>query len=48
MPAKAERTFVGPKGRETNSAEDMLKPGGVLALIMSHFTLDKQNAALRE
>ncbi len=27
---------------------DSLKPGGVLALITSHFTLDKQNAALRE
>ena len=27
---------------------DALKPGGVLALITSHFTLDKQNAALRE
>ena len=27
---------------------DALKPGGVLALITSHFTLDKQNAGLRE
>ncbi|MGE3804462.1 MAG: DEAD/DEAH box helicase family protein [Gemmataceae bacterium] len=27
---------------------DTLKPGGVLALVTSHFTLDKQNAALRE
>ncbi len=27
---------------------DALKPGGVLALVTSHFTLDKQNAALRE
>ncbi len=27
---------------------DSLKPGGVLALVTSHFTLDKQNAALRE
>src|SRR5581483_916015 len=25
-----------------------LKPGGVLALVTSHFTLDKQNAAIRE
>jgi hypothetical protein len=25
-----------------------LKPGGVLALVTSHFTLDKQNGALRE
>ncbi len=25
-----------------------LKPGGILALVTSHFTLDKQNAALRE
>ena len=25
-----------------------LKPGGVLALVTSHYTLDKQNAALRE
>jgi len=27
---------------------DALKPGGVLALVTSHFTLDKQNAAMRE
>jgi N12 class adenine-specific DNA methylase/predicted RNA methylase len=27
---------------------DALKPGGVLALVTSHFTLDKQNAASRE
>src|SRR5207244_5857886 len=27
---------------------DALKPGGVLALVTSHFTLDKQNASLRE
>ncbi len=27
---------------------DTLKPGGVLALVTSHYTLDKQNAALRE
>jgi N12 class adenine-specific DNA methylase len=27
---------------------DALKPGGVLALVSSHYTLDKQNAALRE
>src|SRR5207245_11163349 len=27
---------------------DALKPGGALALVTSHFTLDKQNAALRE
>jgi len=27
---------------------DSLKPGGVLALVTSHFTLDKQNAGLRE
>jgi N12 class adenine-specific DNA methylase len=27
---------------------DSLKPGGILALVTSHFTLDKQNAALRE
>ena len=27
---------------------DALKPDGVLALVTSHFTLDKQNAALRE
>src|SRR5271157_4529860 len=26
---------------------DALKPGGVLALVTSHFTLDKQNAAIR-
>ena len=25
-----------------------LKPGGVMALVTSHFTLDKQNAAIRE
>jgi N12 class adenine-specific DNA methylase len=25
-----------------------LKPGGILALVTSHFTLDKQNAAIRE
>ena len=29
-------------------AIDVLKPGGVLALVTSHFTLDKQNAAVRE
>jgi len=29
-------------------AVDALKPGGILALVTSHFTLDKQNAALRE
>jgi N12 class adenine-specific DNA methylase len=29
-------------------ATDVLKPGGVLALVTSHYTLDKQNAALRE
>jgi N12 class adenine-specific DNA methylase len=29
-------------------AVDALKPGGVLALITSHFTLDKQNATIRE
>lgn len=29
-------------------AIDALKPGGVLALVTSHFTLDKQNASLRE
>ena len=29
-------------------ATDALKPGGVLALVTSHFTLDKQNAAVRE
>jgi N12 class adenine-specific DNA methylase len=27
---------------------DGLKPGGVLALVTSHYTLDKQNASLRE
>src|SRR5207244_3880159 len=27
---------------------DALKPGGVLALVTSHFTLDKQNASVRE
>ncbi|MGE3818450.1 MAG: DEAD/DEAH box helicase family protein [Isosphaeraceae bacterium] len=27
---------------------DSLRPGGVLALVTSHFTLDKQNAGLRE
>src|SRR5262249_54175261 len=27
---------------------DALQPGGVLALVTSHFTLDKQNAAVRE
>ncbi len=27
---------------------DALKPGGVLALVTSHFTMDKQNAAIRE
>src|SRR5207237_2239766 len=27
---------------------DALKPGGVLALVTTHFTLDKQNAATRE
>ncbi len=27
---------------------DALKPGGVMALVTSHFTLDKQNAAIRE
>ena len=27
---------------------DALKPGGVLALVTSHFTLDKQNEAVRE
>src|SRR5262249_6931658 len=27
---------------------DALKPGGILALVTSHFTLDKQNAVLRE
>src|SRR6185295_6601109 len=27
---------------------DALKPGGVLAVVTSHFSLDKQNAAARE
>ncbi len=27
---------------------DALKPGGILALVTTHFTLDKQNAAVRE
>ena len=27
---------------------DALKPGGILAVVTSHFTLDKQNAAARE
>jgi len=27
---------------------DALKPGGVMALVSSHYTLDKQNAAIRE
>ncbi len=27
---------------------DALKPGGVMAMVTSHFTLDKQNAAVRE
>ena len=27
---------------------DALKPGGILAVVTSHFTLDKQNAAIRE
>ena len=27
---------------------DALKPGGILALVTTHFTLDKQNAAIRE
>ncbi|MGE3778701.1 MAG: DEAD/DEAH box helicase family protein, partial [Pirellulaceae bacterium] len=27
---------------------DALKPGGALAMVTSHFTLDKQNAAIRE
>ena len=27
---------------------DALKPGGVLALVTTHFTLDKQNASIRE
>ena len=26
----------------------MLKPGGVRTLVISHYTLDKQNAAIRE
>src|SRR6476660_2845601 len=26
---------------------DSLRPGGILALVTSHFTLDKQNAAIR-
>ena len=30
------------------SRVDALKPGGVLALVTSHYTLDKQNAAIRE
>ena len=29
-------------------AIDALKPGGVLALVTTHFTLDKQNGAIRE
>jgi N12 class adenine-specific DNA methylase len=29
-------------------AVDALKPGGLLALVTTHFTLDKQNAAVRE
>jgi SAM-dependent methyltransferase len=29
-------------------AADALRPGGVLALVTTHFTLDKQNAAARE
>src|SRR5262249_11138458 len=29
-------------------AVDALKPGGVLALVTSHFSLDKQNGILRE
>lgn len=29
-------------------AVDALKPGGALALVTTHFTLDKQNAAIRE
>lgn len=29
-------------------AVDLLKPRGILALVTSHFTLDKQNAAVRE
>ena len=27
---------------------DALRPGGVMALVTTHFTLDKQNAAIRE
>ena len=27
---------------------DALRPGGILALVTSHYTLDKQNAAIRE
>ncbi|MBK8269504.1 MAG: hypothetical protein IPK83_14840 [Planctomycetes bacterium] len=27
---------------------DALKPGGVMAMVTLHFTLDKQNAAIRE
>src|SRR5207244_4900960 len=27
---------------------DALKPGGIVALVTSHFTLDKQNARVRE
>src|SRR6202020_1850080 len=27
---------------------DALKPGGVVALVTTHYTLDKQNAAIRE
>ena len=27
---------------------DALRPGGVLALVTSHFTLDKQNGSVRE
>ena len=27
---------------------DALKPGGVMALVTTHYTLDKQNAAIRE
>ena len=29
-------------------ATDALKPGGALAVVTSHFTMDKQNAAIRE
>jgi type I restriction-modification system DNA methylase subunit len=29
-------------------AIDALRPGGILALVTTHFTLDKQNAAIRE